>query len=61
MCDAAPFEVRLRCLLNEFSKENTSNTPDFILAEFMLSCLNNFDKAVQQRETYYNRDARPTL
>ena len=53
-------EKRLRDLLNTHSAENTSNTPDFILAQYMMSCLGAFDTAVQQRENWYGRDPRPT-
>ncbi len=53
------FEEQLTHLLNRYSKENDSNTPDFILAEYMKSCLKIFNTAVQQRETWYGRDQRP--
>jgi len=53
-------ETELTTLLNRHSVENASNTPDFILAQFMLSCLLAFDTAVQQRETWYGRDASPS-
>jgi hypothetical protein len=43
----------LTTLLNSFSRENESNTPDFILANFMLSCLVAFEKASNQRENWY--------
>ena len=54
------FEEELRELINKHSKENDSNTPDYILAMFMDGCLKTFNQAVQQRETWYGRDARPT-
>ena len=50
----------LQCLLNKHSAENSSNTPDFVLAQFLVSCLRVYDTAVQQREKWYGRDARPT-
>lgn len=43
------FRSELESLINRFSKENGSNTPDFILAEFLENCLDNFDKAVSAR------------
>jgi hypothetical protein len=46
-------------LLNSYSAENDSNTPDFILAQYLMACLAAFNVAVQQRETWYGRDARP--
>lgn len=54
------FETDLRCVLNAHSAENASNTPDHILAQFLLGCLAAWDVGVQQRETWYGRDARPT-
>lgn len=39
--------------VNRVSAENGSNTPDFILAEFLVSCLAAFDRATQQRERWY--------
>ena len=53
------FRRELQELINRHSRENASNTPDFILAQYLDGCLANFDTAVQQRETWYGRDARP--
>ena len=55
------FEKELASLLNKYSRENASNTPDFILAMYLEACLLAFDAAVQQRETWYGRDSRPTV
>ena len=52
-------EEEIRRTLNCHSAENASNTPDFILAQFVLGCLAAYNQAVQQRETWYKRDARP--
>ena len=56
----ADFRKDLEVLINRHSKENGSNTPDFILALFLGQCLDSFDAAVQQRETWYGRDGRPS-
>ena len=40
--------------------ENASNTPDFILAQYLCNCLKAWEEATQQRETWYGRDARPS-
>jgi hypothetical protein len=53
------FAQRLERLLNAHSRENASNTPDFILAQYLLACLEAWNRGVQQRETWYGRDARP--
>lgn len=55
------FEKALRDLINAHSAENASNTPDFILAQYLDSCLLAFDTAVQQREAWHGRDSRPTV
>lgn len=47
------FEQELTKLINIYSKENNSNTPDFILAEYIKGCLDNFDRATKQRDDYY--------
>jgi hypothetical protein len=37
------------------SQENESNTPDFILAEYLLRSLQAFNVAVVHREKWYGR------
>lgn len=54
------FSTELESLLNRHSMENASNTPDFILAHYLLGCLNVWNVGVQQRETWYGRDPRQT-
>lgn len=50
------FRKELESLINKHSKENGSDTPDYILAEYLLGCLSTFDMAVNNRERWYNRD-----
>ena len=45
------FKTKLTELINRYSKENDSNTPDFNLAMYMEKYLNAFNEAIQQRET----------
>jgi hypothetical protein len=47
------FRCELECLINSHSMENDSNTPDFVLAEFMNDCLRAFDKATNRRNEWY--------
>ena len=47
------FRKELTALINRHSKENGSNTPDFILAQFLGSCLDAFDIGVFSRENWY--------
>jgi hypothetical protein len=50
------FEQAIEHLINRYSKENDSKTPDFILAQYLLSCLSAWNVGVQQRETWYGRN-----
>ena len=49
------FKEELERLINRKCMENESNTPDFILAEYMVSCLYAFEVATTAREKYYHR------
>lgn len=54
-----PFKTRLELLLNEFSKETESNTPDYVLTMFLIDCLEAFNRAVGVRDTWHGRDNPP--
>lgn len=43
------FEAELTQLLNRWSKENESNTPDYILAHYLIGCLRAFNVATNTR------------
>ena len=45
-------QLELQALLNKHSRESASNTPDFILAQYLVACLNAFDIAVAKREGF---------
>ncbi len=45
----------LGSLLNSYNKENDSNTPDYVLAQYMLDCLRAFNQAVMAREGWHGR------
>lgn len=49
------FRVEIEHLVNRHSRENGSDTPDFILAEYITDCLDAYDKALQRREAWYDR------
>lgn len=49
------FEKELESLINRYSKENDSDTPDFILAKYLNACLDNFSTAINDREKWYGR------
>lgn len=52
---AKSFEQELAELINKHSLENESNTPDFILAEYMRNCLDAFAKASKNRERWFGK------
>lgn len=43
------FHKELEELINRYSMENGSNTPDLVLANYLHNCLVNFDNAVNYR------------
>jgi len=49
----------LQHLLNKCCAENASNTPDFILAEYLYDCLKAFEKASNAREKWYDVKLEP--
>lgn len=55
------FERELTSLINRYSKENDSNTPDFMLAQYLTGCLNHFNAIVNMREKWYGREPKPTI
>jgi hypothetical protein len=51
--NATKFKHELGNLINKYSKENGSDTPDFILAEYLVGCLNTFNVACNMRTKWY--------
>lgn len=47
------FQKELTSLINRYSKENDSNTPDFILAEYINNCLKSFSHTIHLRDQWY--------
>ena len=54
-------EKDIQHAINCCCAENDSNTPDWILAQYLIGALAAFNTAVQQRESWYGRDPRPSL
>ena len=46
------FEKELEELINKHSIENESDTPDFILAQYLIGCLDNFKSTINAREIW---------
>jgi hypothetical protein len=53
--EPSEFEKDLEVLLNRHSQEQGSNTPDFILASYLMTCLQAWNAAVMWREKWYGR------
>lgn len=53
--ERSTFVDELRALINRHSAENGSDTPDYILAEFLVGCLAAFDRTVRDRERWHGR------
>ena len=52
--DEDEFRIELTSLLNKHSMENGSNTPDFILANYLMACLKGFNLATKSRTKWYD-------
>ncbi len=53
------FEKELRNLINMNSIENESDTPDWILAQYLTGCLDIFAKTTKQRDKWYGLNLWP--
>lgn len=47
---------RIAHAINCESRENGSNTPDFILASYLVQCLETYEAATNAREKWYGRE-----
>ena len=48
-----PLKKELETLLNKHSAENGSDTPDYILAKYLIGCLNTFEDAIRSRDNWH--------
>lgn len=48
------FEKELEQLINCHSIENESDTPDFILAQYIRKCLDAWNESTRARDKWYN-------
>jgi hypothetical protein len=51
-----PFAKELESLINKHSQENGSNTPDFMLAEYLVNCLDNYNNIISKRDMWNSVD-----
>lgn len=49
------FARELTSLLNRYSKENDSDTPDYVLAGYLIGCLRNFNCAIGNKNNHEGR------
>jgi hypothetical protein len=49
------FLSKITTLINQYSREGLSNTPDFILAEYLEKCLENYESCVAKRDKWLER------
>lgn len=53
MMERTEFERELEGLINKYSSQSESDSPDFMLAEYLINCLNNFNLITRKRERWY--------
>lgn len=53
-------EQELGALLNRHNAEADSDTPDFLLAGYLLACLQVWNTTVEAREAWYGRTLKKT-
>lgn len=46
------FKKELEKLVNKYSKDNAADTPDFILADYLIGCLDVFEDTIQRKNQY---------
>lgn len=56
----ATLKEDLQDVINRHSLENHSNTPDFILAEYLLNCLQAYRVAIRDRKDWHGGEDEST-
>ena len=47
------FKADLQELINRYSIEQDSNTPDYLLAEYLIKCLDNYASIINGKDNWY--------
>jgi hypothetical protein len=55
------FETELEKLINKYSIENGSDTPDFLLTKYLMGCLHNYNSVVNAREDWSQEKCKEKL
>lgn len=53
MSEMGSLEEDIRAVINQHSEENISNTPDYILATYLIRALDAYVNAVRDRDAWY--------
>lgn len=53
MMKRTEFERELEGLINKYSSQSESDSPDFMLAEYLINCLNNFNLITRKGERWH--------
>lgn len=56
---AIRFRNDLQEVINRHCRENESNTPDYMLADYLIECLRALDETINKRASWYGRFDRP--
>jgi hypothetical protein len=54
-CKKNSFKKELTSLINRYSMENDSNTPDYVLADYLFKCLETFNESIKDRNSWYGK------
>jgi len=55
------FQIELASLLNKHGLDNNANTPDYVLARYLVRQLDNFRESTDERETWFGVKLRPGM
>jgi hypothetical protein len=53
------FQIELTKLINNHSLENITNTPDFIISNYLINCLRSYHTLHFNRDIWYCKDEKP--
>lgn len=52
--DIDNFKKDLETLINKYNIESGSDTPDFVLTEYIVNCINSFNSIIRNRDKWYD-------
>jgi len=55
------FSKELEVLINRYCKDGDTNTPDFILSNYLDSCLRAYEIDMAQRDDWHGVDFNPVI